>query len=208
MTKFCQNCGVQLEPGEKFCHQCGAQVTDAVEEVNTVCPKCGTAVEAGEKFCPSCGTALSGHDQPREDDVHEEPTSTYAAPAAQALNKQSVVEDFKFKFMNYNGRLNRLPYFVRNIIVGIVGSILGGIFSVLGDKFVLFYIVALAIYIFMLVCSISLGVRRCHDLNRPGWWMVGIFIPLVNFVLSLYLLFARGTVGANEYGDDPLEFEN
>ena len=30
------------------------------------------------------------------------------------------------------------------------------------------------------------------------------FVPIVNFLLEIYMLFFRGTVGANDYGEDPL----
>ena len=30
-----------------------------------------------------------------------------------------------------------------------------------------------------------------------------LFIPIVNIVFGLYMLFADGTVGPNQYGDDP-----
>lgn len=35
--------------------------------------------------------------------------------------------------------------------------------------------------------------------------VIATFIPLLNLVLGLYLLFARGTYGPNEYGPDPIE---
>ena len=56
-----------------------------------------------------------------------------------------------------------------------------------------------------LIPSFMLIVRRLHDLNRPAWWCVGVFVPLVNLVLGIYLLFFKGTDGPNDYGPDPLE---
>jgi uncharacterized membrane protein YhaH (DUF805 family) len=56
-----------------------------------------------------------------------------------------------------------------------------------------------------LIPSLALMIRRLHDLSRPAWWVIATFIPLLNLVLGLYLLFARGTYGPNEYGPDPIE---
>ena len=56
--------------------------------------------------------------------------------------------------------------------------------------------------------SISLVVRRLHDLNKSWTWIFILFIPLVNFLFYLYLLFAKGTVGSNRFGDDPLEYDS
>ena len=55
------------------------------------------------------------------------------------------------------------------------------------------------------VPGVMLMIRRLHDLDRPTWWVIGGFIPLVNLAMSLYLLFAEGTRGPNQFGPDPLE---
>lgn len=47
---------------------------------------------------------------------------------------------------------------------------------------------------------ITFMIRRLHDVNQTGWFALLIFIPLVNLILALYLLFAPGTQGENNYG--------
>ena len=44
------------------------------------------------------------------------------------------------------------------------------------------------------------AIRRCHDFNASGWWILLILVPIANFVLALVLLFKRGTDGANNHG--------
>lgn len=44
--------------------------------------------------------------------------------------------------------------------------------------------------------SLGVAVRRLHDVNKSGWF---ILIPLYNLIL----LVTPGTVGPNEYGPDP-----
>ncbi|MFI5006331.1 MAG: DUF805 domain-containing protein [Solirubrobacterales bacterium] len=47
------------------------------------------------------------------------------------------------------------------------------------------------------VISLGAGVRRLHDLDKPGWWILGLLVPCLNFVMLLYFLFAPGqTEGA------------
>ena len=53
------------------------------------------------------------------------------------------------------------------------------------------------------IANLSLIVRRFHDINWSGLWLVGMFIPFLNFFLWLYLLFEDGTHGRNRYGPDP-----
>jgi uncharacterized membrane protein YhaH (DUF805 family) len=64
---------------------------------------------------------------------------------------------------------------------------------------------ASALGLLTLIPSLALMIRRLHDLNRPAWWVIATFVPFLNLVLGLYLLFARGTYGPNQYGADPIE---
>jgi uncharacterized membrane protein YhaH (DUF805 family) len=49
------------------------------------------------------------------------------------------------------------------------------------------------------------GVKRCHDRDRPGWYLLIWFVPLIGQIwLSIELAFFRGTSGPNRYGPDPL----
>ena len=50
--------------------------------------------------------------------------------------------------------------------------------------------------------SAATQVKRWHDLNRSGWMILIIFIPLVGFLAALICLgFLRGTPGANRFGE-------
>lgn len=58
---------------------------------------------------------------------------------------------------------------------------------------------------------ISVTVRRFHDVDLSGWWLLGCFlggfIPIVGFFLTLapYIVgLIKGTTGDNKYGPDPL----
>ena len=59
----------------------------------------------------------------------------------------------------------------------------------------------------IVVCWIafSAGVRRWHDRDKSGWWILILFIPVVGFVwYAIECGFLPGTTGANRYGPDPL----
>ena len=51
---------------------------------------------------------------------------------------------------------------------------------------------------------IAVGIKRCHDRNRTGWFLLIGLIPLVSIWLVVELGFLRGTVGQNRFGPDPL----
>jgi uncharacterized membrane protein YhaH (DUF805 family) len=52
--------------------------------------------------------------------------------------------------------------------------------------------------------TISVMVRRLHDIDRSGWWYWVALIPLVGAILLLIWFCTRGTSGANQFGPDPL----
>lgn len=59
---------------------------------------------------------------------------------------------------------------------------------------------ALAIMLVYLYFGIVITVRRLHDLDRSGWWMLLFFVPLINLFVWIYILLFPGTRGSNQYG--------
>jgi len=51
--------------------------------------------------------------------------------------------------------------------------------------------------------SLALAVRRLHDQNMSGWWLLLGVVPLLGIVIGLMMFFAGGTRGPNNFGDDP-----
>lgn len=45
-----------------------------------------------------------------------------------------------------------------------------------------------------------MGVRRLHDLDKSGWLLLLLFVPVINLLLAIYMLCAAGVVGTNQYG--------
>lgn len=56
-----------------------------------------------------------------------------------------------------------------------------------------------------LIPSIAVGVRRLHDTDRSGWWLLLWFIPFVGWIVLLVFLVMGGTRGPNRFGPDPVE---
>jgi len=52
--------------------------------------------------------------------------------------------------------------------------------------------------------SLAVAVRRLHDRDKSGWWLLLSFIPLVGFIILLIWFIKVGTNGDNQYGADPL----
>lgn len=51
--------------------------------------------------------------------------------------------------------------------------------------------------------SIAVLIKRAHDRDHSGWYVLLMFIPLINIVISIELAFFGGTSGSNQYGPNP-----
>jgi len=59
-------------------------------------------------------------------------------------------------------------------------------------------------YLFLLWPELAASVKRCHDRDHSGWFLLVSLIPIVGPIwLFVELGFLRGTVGPNKYGPDP-----
>ena len=91
------------------------------------------------------------------------------------------------------------------MVLCVVQGILTFAAETFGALDLLFSIIAFVLGIFQLAANIMMGVRRLHDLDKSGWWMLLLFVPLVNILFYIYILFFKGTEGPNQYGEDPLQ---
>ena len=55
----------------------------------------------------------------------------------------------------------------------------------------------------VLIPSIAVGVRRLHDIGKPGWWMLIGLIPLIGLLVLIYFFVQDSHPGSNEYGPNP-----
>ena len=111
--------------------------------------------------------------------------------------------DYKQLFLSPQGRLNRKPYWIGVLIllaIQLVGNLLFANFDREAPS-----IPALIVSLLLLYPSVVLGIKRCHDRDHPGWWLLIVLIPLLGPLwLLVELGFLRGTPGPNRFGPDPL----
>ncbi|WBO23602.1 DUF805 domain-containing protein [Sphingomonas abietis] len=55
-----------------------------------------------------------------------------------------------------------------------------------------------------LVPMLAVGIRRLHDIDKSGWWLLISFVPLVGGIVLLVFTCLEGTRGPNRFGPDPL----
>ena len=87
-----------------------------------------------------------------------------------------------------------LFYIVVNIVLGILSSM----DNILG---ILFFICFMLYSLALLLPSISISVRRLHDINRSGWWLLIFIVPMLGTLIWLVFMLWPGTPGPNRFGN-------
>jgi len=109
------------------------------------------------------------------------------------------------KYAVISGRSRRKEYWyfaLFNLIISIVLGIIDGVtgsFSPEAGMGLLGGIYTLAV----LIPSIAVGVRRLHDTNRSGWWLLISLIPLIGMIVLIVFLATDSKPEENQYGVNP-----
>ena len=109
------------------------------------------------------------------------------------------------KYAVFSGRARRMEYWYFVLFNLIVAFVLALIDTLLGTTTgvssfgVLSGLYSLAV----LIPTLALWVRRLHDIDRTGWWILIGLIPLVGTIVLLVFALTPGTPGSNQYGPDP-----
>jgi len=102
-------------------------------------------------------------------------------------------------YVNFRDRASRSEYWYWVLFV-IVVEIVGGIVDAALD-------IRMIVGAFGLVTflpTIAVAIRRLHDIDRTGWWILLGFIPVIGTIILLIWHCTRGTAGPNRFGPDPL----
>ena len=102
------------------------------------------------------------------------------------------------KYFVFEGRASRSEYWWFQLIVSPSYFVSTFLENEIGYFF-------LGITLFTLIPAISAGVRRLHDTNRSGFFLLISFIPFIGGLILLFFLISEGTKGKNRFGPDPLK---
>ena len=101
------------------------------------------------------------------------------------------------KYATFSGRAARPEYWYWVLFTVLVGIALT-IVQLIGGRalgMVLRGLFDLAV----LIPSIAVGVRRLHDTDRSGWWLLLSFVPVVGWIILLVWYCQAGTPAANRF---------
>jgi uncharacterized membrane protein YhaH (DUF805 family) len=119
----------------------------------------------------------------------------------------AAVRSVLSQYVGFGGRARRSEYWwfaLFSVLVGIVTSLLdmglgtdfegsvasGGLFGLIAN-------------LALLLPSLAVAVRRLHDTDRSGWWILIALIPLVGLIVLLVFFVQDGAPGPNRFGSSP-----
>ena len=111
---------------------------------------------------------------------------------------QAISSGFS-NYVNFSDRAIRSEYWYW-VLFMILGDIVAGIVDWAIGTQVMTGLFGLA----TLLPNIGIAIRRLHDLDRTGWWILLGLIPLVGWIILIIWYTARGTAGPNRFGPDRL----
>jgi uncharacterized membrane protein YhaH (DUF805 family) len=144
--------------------------------------------------------------------------------------------DISSLFFSFKGRINRAKFWLAILIFVVISLLLAAIGYSAAESMA-FGVLSVIVNIVVFISGLAVGIKRLHDRDRSGWWLLLFYIaPSVLFTLGVLLTFMgieaggpgiigllvylaglailvwaivelgclRGTIGANQYGPDPL----
>lgn len=116
---------------------------------------------------------------------------------------EAIASAFR-KYANSSGRAPRSEYWFFWLFTFLLQAATSILDLVLFPAFTQVSPLTSLVGLAVLLPSIAVAIRRLHDIDRTGWWLLLAFTIIGIFVL-LYWACVRGTPGPNRFGPDPLE---
>ena len=154
------------------------------------CTKCGTKNPEDATFCYKCGNEMyTDKTRPMVDDTTDEIVAEEVNPLI----------DFWTNIVNFEGKMNRHNFWVAVFIMALINIVIVAI-SYGTEAMILWYLYDL----FFLIATLSASVRRLHDINKSGAYVLLNLIPLVGQVALLIMLLQENEVDKKKVVDDPI----
>ena len=133
-------------------------------------------------------------------------------PAADGINRSPI--DWAMRplshYADFAGRAARSEYWwfqlfqlIAYVVLGFVFGIIGSLFGGAGGGFGTVMILIALLMIALVIPNLAVMVRRLHDQNLSGWFILLFFIPYVGSIVMIVFMCIRGTDSPNRFGSDP-----
>ncbi|MBJ9353567.1 DUF805 domain-containing protein [Citrobacter koseri] len=123
--------------------------------------------------------------------------------------------DFFRHYVNWRGRTGRKGYWLFVLINIIIIFVLQILDRIIATTFLGFssqevnshggiYILTVLYILATFIPNITLSIRRLHDINKSGWWLLLSLIPIAGSLILLIFACLKSD-GGNRFGNQPLD---
>ena len=127
------------------------------------------------------------------------------------------------RYTDFSGRSRRKEYWLFFLLMIVLGLIAGMIDTMLGFGSTYRSVsgtgysfgwathngpVEILLGLATFIPGLAVMVRRLHDLDKSGWWLLIGFVPLIGAIVLIVFMCIEGTRGPNRFGPDPLADEH
>ena len=110
-------------------------------------------------------------------------------------------------YATFSGRARRKEYWMFFLISALISIVLT-LLDILLGTYSMEYEAGLfsGLYsLLILIPSIAVVVRRLHDTDRSGWWILISLIPLIGVIVLFVFICLDSQPGTNRFGANPKE---
>lgn len=109
------------------------------------------------------------------------------------------------KYATFKGRARRSEFWFFVLfwmLLGVAAAIIDTAFFGFGPRHS--GPVGALVALILLLPYLAVHVRRLHDKDYAGWWLLLWLIPVIGWIVLVVWYCQRGTLGPNRFGEDPL----
>lgn len=141
------------------------------------CHNCGNKISEGSKFCGKCGSSITSAVTSGSVTAHHTDTSK-----ENFFNKKASRSEYFLSMIFFYGTIFLMALIPENDNSDIVGF---------------FSLALLVLFCISVIYYFICLFWRFNDLNKPKWYIILIFVPIANFLVSIEALFNKGSKGNN-----------
>ena len=114
---------------------------------------------------------------------------------------QAISSGFS-NYVSFSGRARRSAYWYWTLFATLVTGVAFSIDAVFGtlSTNIIVFIATLG----LCLPGLAVTIRRLHDTNHSGWWVLVTFGALPGVLLLIFWFCMKGTEGPNRFGPDPI----
>lgn len=145
-------------------------------------------------------------DQQKKELLSDNKHTTSASKKEKPSNKKSNDEGLSLwgyfiscigeKYACFKGRARRKEYFGFLLGFTVIDTLLGILIFAITNNLDAVYMVRGVLNLLVLLPSLGVLVRRLHDVNCSGWWVITLIVPLI-------AIFFKSDMETNKYGEVP-----